>query len=108
MKKNELLEQLKQGEFNLSTSISKDHLADKEVLRWYMKNVFEQEGWINFKYNHKRTNETRIKRLYDNDDNKLLLDLKDLLIYLEKEDKEFAYKVINGIIEYNNSKKILI
>lgn len=108
MKKNELLEQLKQGEFNLSTSISKDHLADKEVLRWYMKNVFEQARWINFKYNHKGTNETRINRMYDNNDNKLLLDLKDLLIYLEKEDKEFAYKVINGIIEYNNSKNINI
>ena len=108
MKKNELLEKLKQGEFTLSTPISRDHLADKEVLRWYMKNVFEHERWSNFHYNHINTNETRILRLYDNDNNKLLLDLKDLLIYLEKEDKEFTYKVINSIIEYNNSKNINI
>lgn len=118
MKKNELLERLKEGNFDLSETITTPQFKDIEVARWYFKNLVEQEGVlyriIKSNYNNDNSNLVRFAEIYN-----VILDdiksysadlktnnyenLKDLALYLKNEDREWLYKLCDTIITYNNT-----
>ena len=117
MKKNELLEKLKNGTFDLTETITSSQFKDIEVARWFFKNVVEDGSLSHIIYSYSKRkdyNLVRFAKIYD-----VLLDtsykytpelktnnyenLKDLALYLEKDDREFLYMVVGSIIKYNNS-----
>ena len=63
MKKNELLEKLKQGEFDLDTPITFTQFKDIEVAKYYFKNIVEQSSLVLFK-NEIKYNINRILYTY--------------------------------------------
>lgn len=117
MKKNELLERLKEGNFDLSETITTPQFKDIEVARYYFKNLVEQDGVLNTiiksNYNNYNSNLVRFAEIYN-----VILDniksysadlktnnyenLKDLALYLKDEDREWLYKLCNTIIKYDN------
>ena len=118
MKKNELLERLKNGTFDLKETITSSQFKDIEVARWYFKRIVEQEGVlyriIKSNYNNDNSNLVKFAETYN-----VILDniksysadlktndyenLKDLALYLKNEDREWLYKLCDTIITYNNT-----
>ena len=125
MKKNELLEKLKQGNFDLKETISSSQFKDIEVARWYFKNVVEDGELMLFKniilnntyYTNKNFVEfnniyrlidvdlcsynyhvMRILSLYINNENKSVL--LSMLDYMEDFKRDNNIKIIDNLFNY--------
>ena len=125
MKKNELLEKLKNGTFDLTETITSSQFKDIEVARWFFKNVVEDGELILFKNiilnNTYCTNKNfvefnniyrlidvdfcsynyhvmRILSLYINNENKSFL--LSMLDYMEDFKRDNNIKIIDNLFNY--------
>lgn len=120
MKNENLLKLLKQGKFNsLDITITSNQFKDIEIARWFFKNLVENKNLLNKIITFGLDKNTiRLSKIYNvlvnikqYDLNNLKTDnyenLKDLALYLEPDNKDFIYNIVDSIIKYDNMNNII-
>ena len=118
MKKNELLEKLKQGNFDLTETITTTQFKDIEVARWFFKNVVEDGELMLFKNiilnNTYCTNKNfvefnNIYRLIDVDLCSYNYHVMRILsLYINNENKSFLLSMLDYMEDFKRDNNIKI